>query len=151
MSVSGDPVPCPAPARILLVEDDAELRALVAATLGNAGFEVIEAKDGENFIDRLAEALAVDRAARGFDLILSDIQMPIFSALDVLVGARRLIGKTPVILMTAFGDAPTEEQALRRGAELVLNKPIRMAALCETVVRLLARTRPGPPGPPAAL
>lgn len=151
MSVSRDPAPVSARPRILLVEDDSELRALVSITLTQAGFEVIEANDGENFIDRLAEALATGQTPRGFDLILSDIQMPIFSALDVLVGARRLIGQTPVILMTAFGDAPTEERALRRGAEMVLNKPIRMAVLCETVARLLARTRPDLPGTPGGL
>lgn len=148
---SANALASPARARILLVEDDSELRALIATTLTKAGFEIVEAGDGENFIERLAESLAAHEVGRGFDLILSDIQMPIFNALDVLLGARRLMGETPVILMTAFGDGKTQEQALRRGAEMVLSKPIRMAALCETVSRVLARSRSDLPGGPAAL
>jgi len=144
-------VPSKSRARILLVEDDSELRALVATTLTNAGFEIIEATDGENFIERLTESLAGREPGHVFDLILSDIQMPIFNALDVLLAARRVIGETPVILMTAFGDAPTRDQARRRGAEMVLSKPFRMAVLCETVARVLARSRTGPPSAPAGL
>jgi len=148
---STESVPSTVRARILLVEDDPELRALVATTLTNAGFEIIEASDGENFIERLTESLAAREPGHVFDLILSDIQMPIFNALDVLLAARRVIGETPVILMTAFGDAPTRDQARRRGAEMVLSKPFRMAALCETVARVLARSRTGLPSAPAGL
>lgn len=130
--------------RVLLVEDDDQLRALIAENLASAGFEVIQASDGEGFIDRLVAGESV----RGFDVIVSDIQMPAFNALDVLVGAHRLIGHTPVVLMTAFGDPRTHESALQRGATVVLDKPVRMAVLCETVANLLARARTGPPTAP---
>jgi DNA-binding response OmpR family regulator len=128
--------------RVLLVEDDEQLRALIAENLATAGFDVTEANDGEAFIDRLVAG----ESGLEFDVILSDIQMPAFNALDVLVGAHRLIGQTPVVLMTAFGDPHTHESALLRGAAVVLDKPVRMALLCETVTNVLARARPGPPG-----
>ena len=140
---SSDPELPRARAKILLVEDDDELRALIAEHLGAAGFEVIEARDGEGFIDRLTETCLAGDSGQAFDLILSDIQMPAFSALDVLVGAHRLLGQTPVVLMTAFGAPRTHESALRLGATVVLDKPIRMALLRETVAGLLARNRTG--------
>ena len=143
MTPSPDPAPHPPRARILLVEDDSELRALIATTLNDAGFQVIEASDGDAFIERLTEALAEGDAGQGFDVILSDIHMPAFNALDVLVGAHRLIGETPVILITAFGDRPTHEQALLRGAAVVLDKPVRMTVLCETVTELLIQAQSG--------
>jgi CheY-like chemotaxis protein len=151
MTLSAEPAPRPTRARILLVEDDSALRELIATTLAQAGFEVIEASDGDAFIERLSEALAADETGQGFDVILSDIQMPTFNALDVLVGAHRLIGQTPVILITAFGDRPTHEQALRRGATVVLDKPVRMAVLRETVLQLLTQTQAqAQAGPPSA-
>jgi CheY-like chemotaxis protein len=143
MTLPSDPELPQSRARVLLVEDDDELRALIAENLGAAGFEVIEASDGEGFIDRLTETLTAGDSDRAFDVILSDIQMPAFSALDVLVGAHRLIGQTPVVLITAFGDPRTHERALLRGATVVLDKPVRMALLCETVASLLARDQTG--------
>jgi CheY-like chemotaxis protein len=134
--------------RILLAEDDAELRALLGATLRGAGYEVVEASDGDGLIEKLAEALRPDHSGAAFDLILSDIRMPHFSALDVLVGARRFIADIPVVLITAFGDASTHERARRRGATVVLNKPVRLSELCATVERVIAR-KAGPPWPPS--
>ena len=138
------------PARVLVVEDDDDLRELIVENLTDAGFEVVEARDGEAFIDRLSATLA-DEGDRAFDVILSDIHMPSFSALDVLVGARQLIGDTPVILITAFGDPQTHDRALLRGAAVVLDKPVRMAQLCETVASLALHSRARPPAAPAAL
>jgi len=124
--------------RILVAEDDAELRALIGATLRDAGYEVVEASDGDALIDKLADVLRPGQVSAPFDLILSDIRMPNFSALDVLVGARRFIGRIPVVLMTAFGDQNLHDRARWRGATLVLNKPVRLAELCGTVERVLA-------------
>jgi len=125
--------------RILLAEDDAELRALIGATLRERGFAVVEASDGDALIEKLVETLPSDQSSADFDLILSDIRMPQFSALDVLLGARRFITRIPVVLITAFGDATTHEHARRRGATAVLNKPVRLAELCATVERVLSQ------------
>jgi len=129
--------------RILLAEDDAELRLLIGATLRHQGFQVVEVSDGDRLIDELAESLRPDGTSADFDLILSDIRMPYFSALDVLVGARRFILDVPVVLITAFGDGATHERARQRGAVAVLNKPVRLSELCATVERVLSQ-RPGP-------
>lgn len=129
------------PARILLAEDDRELRALVALALRDAGFEVVEASDGSTLLEHLARAVGPDGSVERFDLILSDIRMPSFTALDVMVGARGFIGHTPFVLITAFGDAATHERALGLGAAAVLDKPIRLDKLCRTISALLADRR----------
>jgi CheY-like chemotaxis protein len=151
MILPASPAAAPHRARILLVEDDDELRALMAESLSAAGYEIVEARDGEAFIDRLAEAPPVDPQGWSFDVIVSDIQMPAFNALDVLVGAHRLIGPTPVVLVTAFGDPRTHESALLRGAKVVLDKPFRMAVLLETVANLRVSAQAGRPATPAEL
>jgi CheY-like chemotaxis protein len=129
------------PARILLAEDDRELRTLVALALRDAGFEVVEAPDGNTLLEHLARAMGPDGTVERFDLILSDIRMPNFTALDVMVGARDFIGHTPFVLITAFGDPATHERALRLGATAVLDKPIRLDKLCGTVSAILADKR----------
>lgn len=127
------------PARILLGEDDAELRALVAMKLRSAGFEVVEAPDGSALLGRLADGIQPDGTIEHFDLILSDIHMPYFSALDVMIGARRCIATTPIVLITAFGDPKLHERALRLGATAVLDKPIRLDDLCLTICQILTQ------------
>jgi DNA-binding response OmpR family regulator len=122
------------PARVLLAEDDNELRALLASSLREDGFEVVEVADGNVLVDRLADAMSSDGSLNGFDLVVSDIRMPGFSALEVMTGMRRLLQRTPVVLITAFGDPKTHERAKRLGAARVFDKPfdvdeLRAAAL----------------------
>jgi CheY-like chemotaxis protein len=127
---------CP-PARILLAEDDGELRMLLALKLQDAGFEVTEACDGKDLLERLTEAAPSSGGADSFDMILSDINMPHFNALDVMVGARSRLTTTPIVLMTSFADDNTREQARRLGASAVLDKPLRLDDLSATLVRIL--------------
>lgn len=128
-------------ARILLAEDDPELRALVAMALEQDGFEVVEVEDGSALLDRLAEAALSENDADAFDLLVSDIRMPGYTALEVLVGMRQQLTRTPVMLVTAFGDAKLHARALRLGAAVVLDKPFSLDALRENVARLLAPKR----------
>ena len=62
-------------------------------------------------------------------LILSDINMPGMSGLELLPKAKALRPDVPVIMITAYGDAETKRNALERGAESLLTKPIDFAAL----------------------
>jgi len=129
-----------APAHILVAEDDRELRVLIVAALRAAGFIVTEAENGRDLLDRLADTLQPDRRVEAFDMVLSDIRLPGFTALDVMVGARCLLSTTRIVLMTAFGDAHTHEKALSLGATAVLDKPLRLDDLCKTVSRILNQT-----------
>ena len=127
------------PARVLLAEDDDELRSLVASSLREDGFEVVEVSDGNALVDRLAEAVAADGSLDGFDLVLSDVRMPGFSALEVMTGMRRMLFRTPIVLITAFGDPKTHERAKRLGASLVVDKPFDVDELRTAIAKLLQK------------
>jgi DNA-binding response OmpR family regulator len=109
--------------RVLLAEDDHEMRRLLASTLRREHCDVIEAGNGL----QLAELIALERSAEntgpGLDLIISDVRMPGRSGLEVLTVLRRNDKETPVILITAFGEPDTHAEAYRLGALAVFNKP----------------------------
>jgi DNA-binding response OmpR family regulator len=125
--------------RVLVAEDDPEMRRLVADALRKDGYEVIEEPDGGRLLVRIAAIYAFRSTADPFDLIVSDIRMPVCSGLDILKGLRDAHWHTPVILMTAFGDDETRARAEKLGA-LLFDKPFALAALRSTVRRLLEVT-----------
>jgi DNA-binding response OmpR family regulator len=132
-----------APARILVAEDDADLRPMLALALTEAGFEVVEAADGSILLDYLAGSLEEDGTFDKFDVIVSDIQMPGFTALDVLAGSQRFVTRTPILLVTAVSDPEVHERARQLGAAGVMTKPVDVDELCLEVCRLLTRSMPG--------
>ncbi len=116
--------------RVLIVDDDPEMRALLLDVLKGEGFETTEAKDG-------AEAVLALRAKR-FDIILMDKNMPGPSGLDLLPGLRRVCPNSPIIMMTAFGDVPSYMEAMEKGAVEFLFKPFRMEELKVAIAKALA-------------
>lgn len=121
-------------ARVLVAEDDQELRWLITRTLKKNGFEVVEAKDGSALLDCAGEILLENHTLSGLDVIISDIRMPGFSGLDVLAGLKHAGVRVPVVLITAFGDDFTHEQAKRLGAAAIVDKPFDMDELCDIVL-----------------
>lgn len=106
-------------------------------TLQDAGFEVTQACDGKELLERLIDDATEEGDPAPFDIILSDINMPYFNPLDVIIGARRRLTTTPIVLMTSFADAQTREQARRLGVRAVLDKPLRLDELSPTLLRIL--------------
>jgi DNA-binding response OmpR family regulator len=125
---------------VLLAEDDANMRRLIARTLRKEACEILEAADGAQLV-RMLVTHVLDGAADHptVDLIISDVRMPGANGLDVLAALRRQDTTTPVILITAFGDPDTHLEAHRLGAVLVLNKPFEMDDL-RVVVRSLVES-----------
>ena len=76
-----------------------------------------------------------------YDLIISDIRMPGVTGLEVLEGASQTDGFPPMILITAFGNEETHEQAERLGAVAFLDKPFEIELMIETVRLALQRKR----------
>jgi DNA-binding response OmpR family regulator len=111
----------PSPARLLLAEDDFELRELLACILRADGHEVVEARDGQELWELLSGQSSGEAGA--FALVVSDVRMPGLTAFDVLTKLQRSAAETPVILITAFGDQTTHLRALRLGASRVFDKP----------------------------
>ncbi|AKT36567.1 response regulator [Chondromyces crocatus] len=123
--------------RILVAEDDHEMRSLLALTLRSDGFEVIEARNGLEFMDQLTPWIGGDLQKAPVDVIVSDIQMPCLTGLDVLAGLSAIRHCPPVVLMTAFGDASTHSSAASLGAVAVLDKPFELDELRALLYRVL--------------
>lgn len=128
------------PFRILLAEDDADMRSLVADALRGDGYDVVELTDGGRLLVNIAARLKDGTGGDSLDLIVSDIRMPICSGLQILSALRDAHWNTPVILMTAFGDDATRRQA--EGLSAVLfDKPFDLDDLRTAVANLLPRDR----------
>ena len=100
---------------ILLADDDAALRKVIAYKLKRKGFEVVAVENG-------LEAMAL-LDSRKFDLVLSDMRMPKMGGLELLEAARRKRPGLEVILMTAFADVSQAVKAVKLGAFDYLTKP----------------------------
>jgi CheY-like chemotaxis protein len=115
------------------------MRSLVAATLRDEGYEVTEVRDGGRLLVHLADKYMTGQHPwESFDLIISDIRMPVCSGLRIVEALRRAGWPTPMVLMTAFGDEHTRAQATDLRAVL-LDKPFDLDDLTSVVVRLLMR------------
>ena len=129
----------PAKGRVLLADDDLELRHLLSSELRQAGYAVTEVGSGTDLLDRLASDL-IESAQPQFDLLVSDVRMPGWSGLEVLGGLRRAGLGLPVVLITAFGDPKTHRTAHKLGAEL-LDKPFDLDDFRGAVAAELSQAR----------
>jgi DNA-binding response OmpR family regulator len=123
------------PARILLAEDDDEMRAMIEAQLLEDGHEVIGVENG---IALIRVAQAAEAARRPVDLVITDVRMPGWSGLEALDFLRRNRAATPVIVMTAFGDARVQTVAADLGAAVVLDKPFELEDLRVLVATMVS-------------
>jgi CheY-like chemotaxis protein len=113
---------------ILVVDDEADVEALFRQQFRR---DLRAGRFAMEFAQSAPAALQCIEAAgdASLILILSDINMPGMSGLELLPKARALRPDVPVIMITAYGDAETKRKALERGAEALLTKPIDFAAL----------------------
>src|SRR5438128_1653073 len=116
--------------RTLLVDDDPGTLRMYKRVLEHNNIEVVTAADG-------ATALALIRAERPFDVIVSDIEMPGLTGLELLHAVRERDLDVPVILMTAGSALKAATDALAFGASLFLLKPVTPVELATAVQRAL--------------
>jgi two-component system chemotaxis response regulator CheY len=120
-------------AKILTVDDSASIRLTTKVTLTNAGYEVTEAVNG-------AEGL--DKAKAGqFDLIVTDLNMPIMDGLTMIEELRKLPAHmgVPIIFLTTESDADLKARAKTAGATGWLTKPFDPENLVKIVKKVLGR------------
>src|SRR5262245_38243506 len=117
---------------VLLVEDDAEARALYVYMLALAGYKVSAVRNG---LEAFAE-IQVNRP----DVIVTDIAMPVLSGLELIVAVRSDddLANLPVVAITAFGER-LREQARVAGATDAIDKPTELARMREVIDAAVSR------------
>ena len=127
--------------RILVAEDDKEMRRLLVWNLHKAGFDVIECSDGWELLDHLGNPV-LDGEPDDYDLIVSDIRMPGVTGLEVLEGIHETEWFVPMILITAFGSAEVHREAEEFGAADVFDKPFEIESLIKRIREVLVLDAP---------
>jgi DNA-binding response OmpR family regulator len=122
--------------RILTIEDDPAIRRGIIDALQFAGYETLEAADGESGLE-----MAVRRE---FDLLLLDLVLPRRDGLEILAEVRRLRPRLPVIILTARGDEADRVRGLRDGADDYVVKPFNVKELLARVEAVLRRSAERP-------
>ncbi len=120
--------------RILVVEDDPEAASFVIQVLGVRGnFDVTHTAD--------PVAALLRASTEPWDMVLTDVEMPGMTGIELLESLRQVAPDLPVAIMTAHASVPNAVGALRGRADEFLQKPLRPAQLTETVTRLVAKGR----------
>lgn len=117
-------------ARILVVEDDPDLREALSDTLDLAGAEVFQAESGEDALKLLANTLV--------DMVVSDVNMGGMDGHQLLQKIKQSYPQIPVLLITAYGSISNSVDAIRNGAVDYLVKPFKPKVLIETVQKYVS-------------
>ena len=113
---------------LLVVEDDRDMRSLLCDELWDEGYQLTEAANGDEALVAILKTVP--------DLIVTDLKMPA-GGLDYVNRLRTFAPQCPIILMTAFGDTRTKEEALKSGATAYFDKPVRVSELKTMIKELL--------------
>jgi two-component system phosphate regulon response regulator OmpR len=130
--------------RIWVVDDDPELRTMLASYLGEQGYRVRTLADGEQLLARLEGRLGGERP----DLLVLDLMLPGSDGLSLLRRLRDGGDDLPVLLLSARADGVDRIIGLEQGADDYLAKPFLPRELTARIEAVLRRHRPGPPGAP---
>jgi DNA-binding NtrC family response regulator len=118
---------------VLIVDDDLNLLRSMAFILEAAGFEVSAGRNGR-------EALEMIRSAAGrppLDLLITDIQMPGLTGLQLIEEVRRVSPSLPILVITAFGDGKLQRDLTEKGCPHYLDKPFDEEKLLEKAYAIL--------------
>lgn len=123
--------------RVLIADDEESMRALVARAIAMDGHETVTAADG-------AEALEILTKENGaFDLLLTDIQMPVMDGVALALAAARDYPRLIILLMTGFADQRERASGLDAIVHDVITKPFAVADIRTAVADALASRKPG--------
>ena len=124
--------PSTEPAKILILDDEAYVRQMLAEILTKEGY-VVYLADGEN-----AETMLTTEM---FNLIITDLKMPGMCGIDVLALAKQTSPDTKLMVITGYPSKATLDQGLDIGAEAYITKPFHVAELRSAVRRVLKSKR----------
>jgi DNA-binding NtrC family response regulator len=119
--------------RILLVEDEARMRAVIMMLLSDLPLEFVEAADCQEALDALEQS--------PFDLVITDLKVPAGSGMAVLAHVKEKDPELPVIVITAYGSIDNAVEAIRQGAFDYVTKPFTEERLRVCVMKALQISR----------
>ena len=119
------------PKKVLAVDDSATMRQLVKMTLTRSGYDVLEAEDGAKALQKATADI--------FDLVLSDINMPVMTGIELLRSLRKLAQYkfTPIVLVTTESQVEKKQEGKAAGATGWIVKPFEPEHLLAVVTKVL--------------
>lgn len=121
--------------RVLIADDEDSMRLLVARAIAMDGHEIVTARDGAEALDILT------REDGAFDLLLTDIQMPVMDGIALALAAARDFPNLTVLLMTGFADQRERASNLNAIVHDVITKPFSVADIRTAVADALAASK----------
>jgi two-component system chemotaxis response regulator CheY len=118
--------------RVLVVDDEPNIRKVLRLTLTMAGFDVVEAEDGEKGVAAIQKS---DENALLVDVIICDIRMPKVNGIEAIAYFRSQFPSVPVIVLTAYPDLKVAAALLKEGVTEYLVKPVEAKQLIAAVHR----------------
>jgi DNA-binding NtrC family response regulator len=119
--------------RVLIVDDEPNVRLMLETALSSVGYDVTEVGDGQSALDRLSGK------GPDHDLVLLDLLMPRMDGMELLRQLRALDNVIPVVILTAHGSIPEAVEAMKLGAIDFLTKPTTPDALRRVVAEVIER------------
>lgn len=115
---------------VLVVDDSATVRQQVATALMQAGFQVVEASDGSQGVDKAKQG--------GIDCIISDVNMPVMNGIEMVTQIKQdpTTSSTPVVMLTTEGSKELITKAKQAGASGWIVKPFKAEMLVAAVTKL---------------
>jgi two-component system chemotaxis response regulator CheY len=115
----------------MIVDDSVSMRQMVAYTLRQGGFDVVEAEHGQDAMNKLQSTTV--------DLIITDLNMPVMDGITLIQNVRKLVAmkSKPILMLTTEGLAAKKEQGKAAGATGWIVKPFDPEKLLQTVAKVL--------------
>lgn len=114
--------------KVLVIDDSFSMRSLVAKTLTGSGYEVVEAKDGKEGLELAGR--------QPFNLVISDVNMPVMDGLTFVREFRRKAPFVPVLILTTEVDPAKKAEAKKAGATGWITKPFEPQSLLTTIKKV---------------
>lgn len=118
----------PSEKRVIVVDDEDDVRMMLYELLTSEGYKVTSASNGPDALKVLARSR--------FDLAITDLRMPMMEGIEFVEKIKSIAPETKVIVLTAYGTHQLHLEALEKGADDMLLKPLKNAELLRTVQRL---------------
>jgi excisionase family DNA binding protein len=125
------PAPREGRQRVLVVDDEASIRDLLAKTLALAEYQVDTAPDGPTALDRLRQAHGA------YDLMIADLRMPGMDGLTLIREVKQIAASLPIIIITGFSTESTAIEAVNLGVAGYLTKPFRVPQVLAAAAKAL--------------